>query len=125
MPAKATVVDLVRHATARSVAQIIHHDPGARLGDDPEDVHKLRVATRRLRSDLHSFGAVLDPPRTESIRSELGWLGGVVGAVRDTDVLSARLATRLAALPEADRGRGATACRCSWSARPPTRVPPC
>jgi CHAD domain-containing protein len=102
MPARATVVDLVRHATAGAVAQIIHHDPGARLGDDPEDVHKLRVAARRLRSDLHSFGAVLDPARTESIRSELGWLGGVVGVVRDTDVLSARLATRLAALPEAE-----------------------
>jgi CHAD domain-containing protein len=102
MPARATVIDLVRHATAGAVAQIIHHDPGARLGDDPEDVHKLRVAARRLRSDLHSFGAVLDPARTDPIRSELGWLGGVVGAVRDTDVLSARLATRLAALPEAD-----------------------
>ena len=84
------------------MAQILHHDPGARLGDDPEDVHKLRVAARRLRSDLHSFAAVLDPARTETIRSELGWLGGVVGVVRDTDVLSARLATRLAALPEPD-----------------------
>jgi CHAD domain-containing protein len=102
MPPKATVVDLVRQATARAVAQIIQHDPGARLGDDPEDVHKLRVATRRLRSDLHSFAAVLDPARTQTIRSELGWLGGVVGAVRDTDVLSARLATRLAELPEAE-----------------------
>jgi CHAD domain-containing protein len=102
MPARATVIDLVRRAAAGAVAQILHHDPGARLGDDPEDVHKLRVATRRLRSDLHSFADVLDPARTEAIRSELGWLGRVVGVVRDTDVLSARLATRLAALPEAD-----------------------
>ena len=100
MPPKATVVDLVRQATARAVDQIVRHDPGARMGDDPEDVHKLRVATRRLRSDLHSFAAVLDPARTRTIRSELGWLGGVVGAVRDTDVLSARLATRLAELPD-------------------------
>jgi CHAD domain-containing protein len=102
LPLKATVVDLVRQATARAVSQIIHHDPGARLGDDPEDVHKLRVATRRLRSDLHSFGAVLVPARTEMLRSELSWLGGVVGAVRDTDVLSARLATRLDELPEGE-----------------------
>jgi CHAD domain-containing protein len=102
LPQKATVVDLVRQATARAVSQIIEHDPGVRLGDDPEDVHKLRVATRRLRSDLHSFSAVLDPARTEMIRSELSWLGGVVGAVRDTDVLSARLQTRLAELPDAE-----------------------
>jgi CHAD domain-containing protein len=104
MPRGATVIDLVRQATARSVAQIITHDPGARLGDDPEDVHKLRVATRRLRSDLHSFSAVLDRAGIDPIRTELGWLGGVVGAVRDTDVLSARLESRLESLPEADRG---------------------
>jgi CHAD domain-containing protein len=102
MPSKGTVVDLVRHATARAVAQIIAHDPGARLGDDPEDVHKMRVATRRLRSDLHSFSAVLSPAPTDAIRAELSWLGGVVGAVRDTDVLSARLATRLGELPVVD-----------------------
>jgi len=102
----ATVVDLVRHATARSVAQILHHDPGVRLGDDPEDVHKLRVAARRLRSDLHSFKLLLDPEQVDPIRAELRWLGGVVGAVRDTDVLSARLTDNIAALSTVDE-RGA------------------
>jgi len=94
------VVDLVRHATARSVAQIVRHDPGARLGDDPEDVHKLRVAARRLRSDLHSFKVLLDPARVDPVRAELRWLGGVVGAVRDTDVLTARLSDNMSALHE-------------------------
>jgi CHAD domain-containing protein len=97
-----TVVDLVRNATARSVAQILRHDPGARLGDDPEDVHKLRVAARRLRSDLHSFKLLLDPARISSVRAELRWLGGVVGAVRDTDVLTARLTENIDALPGID-----------------------
>ena len=36
------------------------HDPGVRLGDDPEDVHQARVATRRLRSDLRTFRSLLD-----------------------------------------------------------------
>ena len=126
MPPKATVVDLVRRPQHRAVDQILWHDPGARMGDDPEDVHKLRVAARRLRSDLHSFAAVLDPARTRTIRSELGWLGGVVGAVRDTDVLSARLATRLAELPEDEvESVGHAACRHSWRASPRTPVPPC
>jgi len=98
----ASVVDLVRHAAARSVAQIIRHDPGARLGDDPEDVHKLRVAARRLRSDLHSFKLLLDPARVDPVRAELRWLGGVVGAVRDTDVLTARLTENVDALPGID-----------------------
>jgi CHAD domain-containing protein len=98
----ATVVDLVRHATARSVAQIIRHDPGARLGVDPENVHKLRVATRRLRSDLHSFKSLLDLARVDPVRAELRWLGGVVGAVRDIDVLTARLTENIDALPGID-----------------------
>jgi CHAD domain-containing protein len=109
--ADATVIDLVRHATARSVTQILRYDPGARLGDDPEDVHKLRVATRRLRSDLHSFGPLLQASRVDPIRAELSWLGGVVGAVRDTDVLADRLADRLAALPETDAA-GADRLQC-------------
>ena len=86
-----TAAEVVRHAIARSVAQIIRHDPGARLGTDPESVHKLRVAARRLRSDLHSFSPLLDKQQLAPVRAELSWLGGVVGAVRDTDVLGARL----------------------------------
>jgi len=46
---RSTALDLVRHAIATSVAALLRHDPGVRLGDDPEDVHRARVATRRLR----------------------------------------------------------------------------
>jgi len=64
--AGATVDTLVRYAIARSVVQILRHDPGVRLGEDPEDVHQFRVATRRLRSDLRTFSPLLDPePITE------------------------------------------------------------
>ena len=63
LTADATVVDLVRHVLARSVAQILRHDPGVRLGDDPEDVHQLRVGARRLRSDLRSFAPLLERDR--------------------------------------------------------------
>ncbi len=102
LPEDATVVDLVRYSIARSVALIIRHDPGARLGDGEEEVHKLRVATRRLRSDLHSFGPLLDKARLDPVRAELSWLGGIIGAVRDTDVLRMRLAARLEDLPASD-----------------------
>ncbi len=57
------------------------------------------MATRRLRSDLHSFSPVLEASSIEPVRAELSWLGAMVGAVRDTDVLSLRLTSRLAALP--------------------------
>jgi CHAD domain-containing protein len=98
----ATIADLVGHAVARSVAQLIRHDPGVRLGDDPEDVHQLRVATRRLRSDLRTFAALFHPDPVTAIRAELGWLGAQVGAVRDSDVLAMRLTDSVQTLPAED-----------------------
>ncbi len=65
-------------------------------------MHQFRVATRRLRSDLQTFSVVLDPDWVGSLRAELRWLGGVVGAVRDGDVLTERLRTQSGTLPAAD-----------------------
>lgn len=45
----------------------------------------MRVATRRLRAALALFAAVL-PVRAQVFREELGWLGRLLGAVRDLDV---------------------------------------
>lgn len=100
------VSEVIQHAIARSVSQIIRHDPGVRLGDDPEDVHQLRVGARRLRSDLRAFSPLLDQQRTTAIRAEMGWLGDVVGHVRDADVLAMRLHQDLGLLPEEDRRAG-------------------
>jgi CHAD domain-containing protein len=102
LPADPSVEDLIRHALAAGVAQILRHDPGVRLGDDPEDVHQLRVATRRLRSDLRTFAPLLDRSPVAGIRAELGWLATVVGAVRDIDVLTARLRAAGRTLPDLD-----------------------
>jgi CHAD domain-containing protein len=92
--------DVIRNALAASVARLVAHDPGVRLGDDPEDVHQARVATRRLRSDLRTFSDLLDPDWTQSLRHDLKSIGQDLGAVRDTEVLLDRLrahAERLAA----------------------------
>ncbi|HMG45249.1 MAG TPA: CHAD domain-containing protein [Acidimicrobiales bacterium] len=92
---------LVRQAVTRSVGQLLRHDPGARRGD-PDDVHKFRVGTRRLRSDLGTFRLVLDPEWAKPLRRELSWLGGEVGAVRDLDVLLERLTAQVATLAPVD-----------------------
>ena len=99
--------ELVQHAIARSVTQLLRHDPGVRLGTDPEDVHQLRVAARRLRSDLRTFAPLLEGEQIDAVRQELGWVGRQVGEVRDADVLGARLAELCATLPEADRAGAA------------------
>jgi CHAD domain-containing protein len=61
------------------------HEPGTRLGDDPEELHDMRVATRRLRAALSLFGGVL-PQRAHHVRDELRWLAQALGEVRDLDV---------------------------------------
>ncbi len=98
----ATIGDLIRHTIAQSVASLMRHDPGVRLGDDVEDVHRARVATRRLRSQLRTFRDSLDPAWTTSLRDELRWLGTNLGTVRDKQVMSQRLRSRSAALPSDD-----------------------
>jgi CHAD domain-containing protein len=95
--------DVIRNALAASVARLVAHDPGVRLGDDPEDVHQARVATRRLRSDLRTFHSLLDEEWTQSLRRDLKSIGRDLGAVRDTEVLLDRLRAHAERLPTGDQ----------------------
>ena len=94
--------DVVRQAIASSVEIIFRHDPGVRIGDDPEHVHQARVATRRLRSDLGTFEKILDAEWTRLLRGELAWLADELGRVRDAEVLRDRLRDRAMSLPADD-----------------------
>jgi CHAD domain-containing protein len=97
-----TAGELIRHAIAVSVASLLRHDPGVRLGDDPEDVHRARVATRRLRSQLRTFRTLLDAEWANALREDLRWLGGGLGSVRDRQVMAQRVRSRTSALAEED-----------------------
>jgi CHAD domain-containing protein len=99
----ASVKTVLRAALAAEVAKLITHDAGVRTGDDPEDIHQARVATRRLRSHLRTFRPVIDEKWARTLRDELKWLGGLLGAVRDAEVLKERLAGKIERLPEVDR----------------------
>lgn len=81
---------------------LLAKEPGTRLGDDPEELHDMRVAGRRLRAALSLFADVL-PPSAASFVDDLRWLGRTLGAVRDLDVQLGQLDGWLARLPEADR----------------------
>ncbi len=76
--------------------ELIRNDPLARA-EDPDGVHDMRVAIRRLRATLRTFRSMLDRDRTEPLRDELQWLGGLLGAVRDSDVMLLRFDDALAA----------------------------
>ncbi len=73
---------------------ILAEDPLVREGNE-EAVHRMRVATRRLRSALSTYSSLLDAGITEPLRVELRWIAGVLGGARDAQVLRRRLTHRL------------------------------
>ena len=90
--------DAVLAHLAAQVAELVARDPHTRR-DVPDALHKMRVATRRLRSALATFRPLLDRDRTDPVRDELRWLAGVLGAARDAEVMHARLRRLVAAEP--------------------------
>ncbi len=91
-------------------------DPGVRLGRDPEAVHQLRVATRRARALLRAAKGLVDPDWADGLRRELGWLGALLGPVRDLDVLLEHLDEDAAATLEGDDVRAFRRIRARLSA---------
>jgi CHAD domain-containing protein len=90
VPAMRRNAPAIEHLQARLERlheRLLAHDPGVRLGDDPEDLHQLRVTTRRLRALLRAARPMLVREWSEPLRAELKWLGGALGPARDLDVL--------------------------------------
>jgi CHAD domain-containing protein len=85
------------HLHAQTV-ELVARDPQVRL-DLADSVHRMRVATRRLRSTLATFGPFFDPEPVAHLRGELAWLAGVLGAARDAEVMRERLTAAVTALP--------------------------
>ncbi|MEV0633650.1 CYTH and CHAD domain-containing protein [Streptomyces sp. NPDC050619] len=77
---------------------IVELDPAVRR-DVFDSVHRMRVATRRMRSAFRSYGKVLDRAVTDPIGEELKWLAGELGVDRDQEVLTERLTAGLDELP--------------------------
>jgi CHAD domain-containing protein len=94
------------HAMLRAQLDALRsHDPSFRLAGGPEDVHQLRVATRRLRAVLRAAKPLLDEEWASAVRSELGWLASALGTSRDLDVIIEQLAADGQALgPEDAKG---------------------
>ena len=78
------------------------HEPGARLGDNPEELHDLRVAARRLDAILRQFRSSL-PASFLRIRPTLKIVLRALGDSRDLDVALSELKTFSRELPKSDR----------------------
>jgi CHAD domain-containing protein len=93
--AGAAVLDYLRE----QVGTLRAYDPLVRQ-DVPDSVHRMRVASRRLRSALQTYRRVLDRDATRPLVEELRWLGRELAAVRDTEVMAERFAEIVDGLPD-------------------------
>ena len=98
------LADFVRASIAPAVETLVRADLHLRLDDDAEWFHVARVATRKLRCDLRVFGSLLESTWATDISDGLKRLGGLLGAVRDADVLNERVRALAMRPPERDTG---------------------
>ncbi|RDL02946.1 CYTH and CHAD domain-containing protein [Streptomyces globisporus] len=93
-----TAGDHVLAYVREQIATIVRLDPAVRR-DLPDSVHKMRVATRRLRSAFKTHRKILDREVTDPLGAELKWLAAELGLDRDQEVLDERIGSRVEALP--------------------------
>jgi CHAD domain-containing protein len=85
------------------LARMLHFEAGTRSGEDPEDLHKMRVATRRMRAAWRVFDGAYRPKVQRRYVKELRSIARVLGDVRDIDVLLEDLERYLVDLPAPGR----------------------
>ena len=94
----ASALDVVKAYLKVQVAKLRDLEPQVRA-DEFDSVHQMRVATRRLRGTLRSFGTVIPRSETSDLAAELKWLGGLLGEARDGEVLPRHLLASLEQVP--------------------------
>jgi CHAD domain-containing protein len=75
-----------------------------RRGNDPDAVHDMRVASRRLRAALSVFEGAFDAPGYAKLQREIRLVTGALSRARDLDVMIGALQKDAAALPGSHRG---------------------
>jgi CHAD domain-containing protein len=93
-----TAGEVVLGAVAGQLQALRDADLAVRT-EQPEGVHDLRVACRRLRSILAAFRPVLDREHTDPLRAELQWVGAQLSGARDTEVALTHLRELVAIQP--------------------------
>jgi CHAD domain-containing protein len=97
MPKPATARDLVGDYVAEQCTVIIDSEAQLRAGEDV--IHSTRVAVRRLRCTIRVFSDLFDAAEVAPLEEELVWWAGLLGGVRDMDILAQRQAALLEELP--------------------------
>ncbi len=85
---------LLRTELAECVAALDENDRDVADERSPDQIHDARVALRRIRSQLRTFATLVDPVWAREVRADIAWYEGLLGRVRDCDVLAAGLLGR-------------------------------
>lgn len=80
------VLTLLYQYLAEQLQIVRRQHPRALEGIDPEGVHQMRVASRRLRAILKAFREFLGEATVAHFNAELRWLAQNLGRARDADV---------------------------------------
>jgi CHAD domain-containing protein len=83
--------------------RMLKHEPGTRAGKDIEELHDMRVATRRMRAAIRVFGDYLEPKVIKPFNKHVRQVGRALGPVRDLDVFEEKAGHYLQTLPEEAR----------------------
>ncbi|WP_410592512.1 CHAD domain-containing protein [Amycolatopsis sp. lyj-23] len=95
---KPSAGDVVLAVLHEHYSRLRRADVGVRLDVD-DSVHQMRVAIRKLRSTLRTFGSIVDKKETAPLLTELQWLGRQLSPARDTEVTEERLRAQLDDVP--------------------------
>jgi CHAD domain-containing protein len=110
-----TMAEAARKTFAFHFQRMLYHEPGTRQGEDIEELHDMRVATRRMRSAFQVFQDYLDMVRLKPILKGLKRTGSYLGAVRDLDVFWEKTQRYLDGLPP-ERQDDLAPLRQAWKA---------
>jgi CHAD domain-containing protein len=81
------------------LARMVSHEVGTREGGDPEELHDMRVSTRRLRAALRVFAPYYKKRVVQDHTRRLKRAARLLGAVRDLDVALLKARAYLESLP--------------------------
>lgn len=109
-------VDAIRATIATHVRALIFADIAVRR-NMPDSVHQVRVAARRLRSNLRTFDPLLDHEWVVGLEDELAWLANEMGMIRDSEVLEERLLDHAQDLQPEDSQKAIEAIRTALDRR--------
>ena len=79
--------------------RMLYHEPGTRAGEDIEELHDMRVATRRMQAAFRVFGPYVDGQCLKPMRKGARRTRGRLGSVRDLDIFWEKTERYLRGLP--------------------------